>query len=100
MDARPDPALRQPLPDRVPVAHPDHCEVEDPLTFQLESYSGTQPLERIRASWTPNDSSLTGGAWTDVKVPVPEASTLLLRGGWLLGLAALIVTRRRKAPGL
>ncbi len=74
-------------------------EVTDSLEFQLTAWNGGTALFNAQVSWTHPLLATGNGSWVVVPssthVAVPEASTVLLRGGWLAGLAVLLLRRKR-----
>jgi hypothetical protein len=79
-----------------PVSNLDyylHYSPEEPgltaFQYKLTVYNDSTVVESYLSTWDTKK-------WT-VTTTVPEASTVVLRGGWLLGLGLLIV--RRKALG-
>jgi hypothetical protein len=71
--------------------------ITDPLAFRFTAWNNGVLLETVDASW--NGSAWTMETTSENCLTVPESTTALLRGGWLLGLAALAWKRRNRSNG-
>lgn len=69
--------------------------VTDPLAFRFTAWNNGALLETVDASW--NGSVWAIETTSENCLAVPESTTALLKGGWLLGLAALGWKRRIKS---
>lgn len=66
----------------------------EPLAFHFNVYSSNTLIQSGDATWHP------GWTFSQSSTAVPEASTFMLRYGWLLLLAGVAFRRRRSAPSL